>query len=104
MNTIEKNIMLADFLSYEKNHVGDYFIPDSGYENPVNFKFHTDWNWLIQVVEKIESIGYRVDILKNICTIDLSYKNTIISYGNIPKIEKVYKACVEFIIWYNQQN
>ena len=67
-------------------------------------KFHKDWNWLMEVVEKIESLGYRIEIVKHICRIYLSNKETIIISENTPKIEAVYIACVEFIKWYNNKN
>jgi uncharacterized protein YqgV (UPF0045/DUF77 family) len=65
-------------------------------------KFHSDWDRLMEVVEKIERLGYRIEIVKHICRIYLSDKETIIISENIPKIEAVYNACIEFIKWYNE--
>lgn len=61
-------------------------------------KFHSDWNWLMEVVTEIENLGYRVKITRHICRI----KHIVIS-EDLPKIQSVYKACVDFIQWYNQQ-
>lgn len=60
--------------------------------------YHFDWNWLMEVVDKIESLGYRVEITRHICRI----KHIVIS-EDLPKIQSVHNACVEFIKWYNQQ-
>ena len=112
-NIIENNKLIAEFLSVkihpcetienfkvlpieERGLYNGYFIDA--------LKYHEDWNWLMQVVEKIESLGYRIEIVKHICRIYLSNKETIIISENTPKIEAVYNACVEFIKWYNEQN
>ena len=111
MKTIENNKLIAEFLGETKqpfefsqfgyiNSLGEW--KDTFFDNQL--KFHSDWNWLMEVVEKIESLGYRVEIAKHICRIYLSNKETIIISENTPKIEAVYIACVEFIKWYNNQN
>ena len=112
-NIIENNKLIAEFLSVkihpcetienfkflpieERGLYNGYFIDE--------LKYHEDWNWLMEVVEKIESLGYRIEIVKHICRIYLSNKETIIISENTPKIEAVYNAVVEFIKWYNNQN
>lgn len=69
--------------------------------------FDRSWDWLMPVVEKIESLGYYSNIIKNTedgrhyCTLRTQTCRTIAytSPGN-SKIESVYKAVVEFIKWY----
>ena len=82
-----------------------------------DLKYHSDWNWLMEVVEKIESIkdphhGYfGVYISSNSCTIQgtrfrsdkieeppVYFNDTILS----SKIERTYIAAVMFIKWYNE--
>jgi hypothetical protein len=117
------NKLIAEFLGYSQPHP-DY--PDTTYWYKKDFppltilSFDTDWNWLIQVVEKIESLGYRT-LTENECfmitknklsSFDVRSKDdysTIFSdnyeinhYGGSKK-ENVYNACVEFIKWYNEQ-
>jgi len=65
--------------------------------------FDTSWEWLMPVVEKIESLGYSVEIVKHICRIALDEHTSIVISENIPKIEAIYQAAVQFIEWYNEQ-
>ena len=108
-NIIENNKLIAEFLGETKqpfefsqfgyiNSLGEW--KDTFFDNQL--KFHSDWNWLMEAVEKIESLGYRIEIVKHICRIYLSNKETIIISENTPKIEAVYIACVEFIKSYNK--
>ena len=110
MKTIENNKIIAEFLSVKIHPCGTIenfkFLPieERGLYNGYfidELKYHEDWNWLMEVVEKIESLGYRIEIVKHICRIYLSNKETIIISENTPKIEAVYNAVVEFIKWYN---
>lgn len=127
MNTIENNKLIAKFLGY-KEHVNEgaiqLYIKDKVVESMGQLDFHKDWNWLMEVVEKIESlkpieflsgrnwIGFDVRIYKtfntqtNYCTIkylkesgDMTVSN---GFSKKNKIESVYNACVEFIKWYNE--
>lgn len=74
-----------------------------------NLEYHSSWDWLMPVVEEIESLGWTVVIEKGLCHIfsdktpyiDDEFANK--SNGNItPKIELAYKTAVEFITWYNK--
>ena len=74
-------------------------------------KYHSDWNWLMEVVEKIESISFEEDNFINVtigcgfdCTIqDAHGKLFELSTCEHTKIKTVYNACLEFIKWYNEQ-
>lgn len=63
-------------------------------------KYDTDWNWLMPVVEKIESLGIVVEIRENVCYIETSLGN----YSELEdtKLQATYKAVVKFINWYNE--
>ena len=107
MKTIENNKLIAEFMGLNL-HQGVWRKSTLATERKIckedALKYHEDWNWLMEVVEKIESLGYRIEIVKHICRIYLSNKETIIISENTPKIEAVNIACVEFIKWYNNQN
>jgi peptide subunit release factor 1 (eRF1) len=70
-------------------------------------KYHTSWNWLMPVVEKIESLGYEVQIRNTDCIIfqlldTLDYKPVIGSISSASgKMDSTYIAVVEFIKKHN---
>lgn len=144
MDTLENNKLIAEFMGFKKAFVRntkgisyDYDLPDNfeliketettiegewceilleqDYCMIKDLKFHNDWNWLMQVVEKIENSKY-VDefVIKKCSVFGLNVLITPISYDTFnffhctlkdeTKIQTVYNACVEFIKWYNEQN
>ena len=124
---LEGNKLLAEFMGYEKSSEDKDFIfykhPDgkgiviqSQHDCKVfhthelmeikGFIFHRSWDWLMEVVRKIELIGYTVSVSKNRCRIS-NFKNIAnvgltINTSEDNKIKAVWYACVEFIKWYNQ--
>ncbi len=63
-------------------------------------KFSSDWNWLMVVVEKIESLGF--DVMIDSKSSAIIYEASIIADNcNLSKIENVYQACLQFIKQYN---
>ena len=99
--TTENNKLIAEFMEYPKHKI-DFVGKRLNFENSKHNTYHKDWNWLMQVVEKIESLGYRVTIVRHICRIDLTEESKLIISENIKKIEAVYTVCFKFIQWYNQ--
>jgi len=91
MNT-ENNKLIAEFMNCENPQAWE----DDLYSN--------DWNWLMEVVEKIESLGYNTKI-ESLEHTRVSIGNgkylTLVEVDNETKIEAVYNACIEFIKWYN---
>ena len=122
--TIENNKLIAEFMGAKPNKGGEYEmygiiqnIEDGENEQHFFFssemKFHTDWNWLMEVVEKIEnfrmkqfenSMEYSVMIEQQRCIITSETKGEIYYFaGNIGgKIAVVYDATISFIKWYNE--
>ena len=116
MTTTENNKIIAEFLSVkihpcetiekfkflpieERGLYNGYFIDA--------LKYHEDWNWLMEVVEKIESLNYVVEIKITWCRIKQIENGNVIVLRweeEKTKIEAVYNAVVEFIKWYNNQN
>jgi len=108
---MENNKLIAEFM----NH----------YENMGNLglQYHSDWNWLMEVVEKLESMEIEVRMKSHFNTTlkhtlyqtqicyDLEHKNCepthlYLSYNDAYKNRKdsIYNAVVEFIKWYNENN
>ena len=114
------NKIIAEFMGFKlqdnpnERFFNRWLINSNAYGGRYNFEefyFDVDWNWLMQVVEKIESIKIetykvRVDIYFNCCQINPTHWEQLISiYGNKEtKIEAVYNACIEFIKWYNENS
>ena len=105
-NVTENNKLIADFMGYPKHKI-DFVGKRLNFENSKHNTYHKDWNWLMEVVEKIESLGYKVHIStwenSQFCGIYLNGKKISGNETNT-KIEAVYNACIEFIKWYNTQN
>lgn len=122
MNTIENNKVINVFMdlkpvevfgcwSISKDHVSVFGASKEEVFNSFckSSKYHSDWNWLMQVVEKIESLNFVVDIqnipgLGQYCRIFSAGADVVTVRNYETKIKAVYNACVEFIKWYNQQN
>jgi hypothetical protein len=111
MTTTENNKLIAEFMGFKlqqdtnERWFGQYFTtPNDSWTNRIELlHFHTDWNWLMPVVEKIEELGYDFDINKrendnNVFIRGSQYSKTT---SNKTKIEAVYNACVEFVKLYN---
>lgn len=94
---IEGNKLIAEFMGLRWNNI------------PVSTKgrlmeYHSSWDWLMLVVEKIESNGYVVEIKKR--WIEIRSDNEIRNIQNYiepdqSKIEAVWLAVAEFIKWHN---
>ena len=109
MNT-ENNKLIAEFLGWDVNNPSTFPTQLHQEEELQGFwelRFDTDWNWLIEAVEKIEHIdSIDVNILTNGTRIyewrtggEVIVDNSAdISFEH--KIEHVYDAVVKFIKWY----
>ena len=127
---LEDNKIIAEFLDWEFDDLSETFetpflklvdphaFGDEQFSCKLQYfelEFHSDWNWLMKVVEKIHSMqSYGVFINPNgtyiqdeddkvIC---MTFKNEevngeIISSSNI---EATFNCCAEFVKWYNKQN
>jgi hypothetical protein len=99
------NKLIAEFLgyeTYEMNGVLNVEYSENNIRTIQDTHYHIDWNWLMQVVEKIESLGVVVEIRENVCYIETSL-NDYYSELEETKIQATYKAVVCFIKWYNEQ-
>jgi hypothetical protein len=125
----KEGVMIAEFmgLKYEtRNYFGGDFKPDeNGFDtyshNSImtgtyyggektsmlvdKMRYHTSWNWLMPVIDKIETMGCEVVHRVGDCNIyeideQENYK-CIIDVQGINKLESTYKAVVKFIKDYN---
>jgi hypothetical protein len=119
MNTTENNKLIAEFMGLKIITDGISFF-DTNYK--ALKRYDTDWNWLMEVVEKISRIPNRNEnglYAYEVCvelspitgiTIEDMYRR---NFGGEEGYEKqvfykddfltnTYKAVVEFIKWFNQ--
>lgn len=114
----EGNKLIAEFMGIEEIvpcvEVDKQYqlikMKDGGVWTWDEFEYHTSWDWLIPIVEKIENepIDISVVIKKNKCGIYL-YKNTpnekcLSIWEASSKIGAVWLAVIDFIKWYNKNN
>lgn len=71
-------------------------------------QFHTSWDWLMPVVEKIEKFGYASSIEGGdsdegyLCDfIDINNMECSCASNYTSKIEAVWRSVIQFIEWYN---
>lgn len=118
MNTTENNKLIAEFMGIHEIMLDGY----SNYEIDViyeilgikphahkgliihesDLQFHTSWEWLMPVVEKIEDIGCELTQTNGECTI--SFDDYYNETSSKTRFHATYQAVVEFIEWYNEQN
>lgn len=92
-------------LTYEPK--GRWYIdqfPDA--EQDYNLKFYSDWNWIMEVVEKIEKLDYWVCIQNTYAGIGKrNDEQPVIGYSysslTITKKEAVVSTINKFLIWYS---
>lgn len=75
-------------------------------EDLTSFKYHSSWDWLMPVLEKIQAKGHRWEIGMSPYS-SLYHYCKIWSIGTIEKVsllDAVYSAVLEFIKWYNSNN
>jgi hypothetical protein len=107
MNTIENNKLIAEFMKLAKQlHLFESPISGKYIEN---LKYHSSWNWLMEVVDKINTMNdYQFSLHIYHCRVtiydNLNRKWILDDFQGVDPLPTVYNACVEFIKWYNEQN
>ncbi len=115
MKTLEQKEKIVKFMNYPKHEKdNEFYVGLSRYMPLEQLDFESNWNFLIDVIDKIESLkegNFDVEIGKKGTTInDYSTKFeekliitnvTDVSFEN--KIEHAYDAVCKFIDWFNSQ-
>jgi len=100
MNTIEGNNDIAKFMGFELTRYG-YWMSEktptgsiAGWYKPNEMKYHSSWDWLMPVVEKINRWH-----INNLCEKMDFY---LFQQSITSSIDMVWDGCVQFIQWYNE--
>jgi hypothetical protein len=126
-NTIENNKLILTFMGIKPRLISPdvysysdqpFFYTDGSIDKVLDnmcqyAKYDKDWNWLMKVIERIESMDFVVTIcylLAEITNEDLGQRETPLKTKPIyfscnnggTKIEVTYNACISFIKWYNE--
>lgn len=110
MNTTENNKLIAEFIGFKlqnnpnERFYKNYFTQANGvWGNRIEIlHFDSDWNWLMQVVEKINDYNNVVKIHENhVKIVNNERGDVLVDVVSGSMLEAVYNACVEFIKWYN---
>jgi hypothetical protein len=127
MRTIDNNKLIAEFMGYPKKQINKgiarleenkyvwgqtYYYINGDWHAEDYLLFHLDWNWLMKVVDKIESFEdnnrcakYNINIEQSFVEIiDKNTDDTIVETDADTKIEATYNAVIEFIKYYNNEN
>ena len=92
---MENNKLIAEFmgLNIDRGVQADYMEHE--------LKYHTSWDWLMSVVDKMESMGCFVKHHHGDCIVykidEKENYRCIIEMIGLNKLENTYKAVVEFI-------
>lgn len=107
----QERILIGEFMG-GKMIVTDYFginimeFPDKSTKDICGMKYDS-WSMLMEVVEKIESLGFDVTIKGITCSVSRwGESDTILQLvcgDRGQKVMLVYAVVVKFIEWYNKQ-
>lgn len=122
MCTIDSDKLIAKFMEYKQttnkeaganlvNNVYKWYLKDVGYYY-INggwhaedyLLFHLDWNWLMNVVDKINELGYHVSIHDGHALISDECNPPIVDEFDRKTITATYNAVINFIKYYNNEN
>lgn len=107
MENLENNKLIAEFMGLLESSIPNKYwseISEDGFgqgdlSEP---KYHESWDWLMPVVEKIESIPTDEDVFYDVIMPGLECSIGHVCNVGQTKMEAVYKSVVEFIKWYNE--
>ncbi len=113
---LEGNKLIAEFMGFVKDgflwkhrdvKLSKYY-PKNIFEgdNTNSFKFHSSWDWLMPVVEKLECLEncrFQFEIYTGPRCFIYDNSHDLIEGDSDTKLQAVYESIVEFIKWYSAQ-
>lgn len=122
-NIVENNKLIAEFMGFVADksfevkladgiNTSYYYRKDDVVHLPERMRYNSSWDWLMGVIEKIESLpamedngNFFFEIHQDSVTVFNSTRMDIVIevIGQGSRINNTYKAVIEFIQWYNQE-
>lgn len=108
---IEDNKLIAEFMGLTPNMesifdpgIKQWLDADGEYYTDNELKYHSSWDWLMPVVEKIESLDYfcMINRWTSIYSGSEGNRVAVTSVEGNPKIMNTFIAVVIFIEYYNK--
>jgi hypothetical protein len=107
---MKENKLIAEFMGYEL--VGNTYSKNNGMHWFIEPQYHESWDWLMPVVEKIECTTIDNDdnsdnffnVMIEVFECNINGGDICICKSGNTKLEATYKAVVEFINQYNEEN
>lgn len=110
MDTTKGNKLIAEFLNLKQGDAWQVWNGHRDYSEISDLKYHSEWGWVMPVVEHIESLGFISSVVKMAGGGHLAYFLPEYTDDNIgcsdrheSKITAVWLAVVAFIEWYNKR-
>lgn len=109
---MKDNKLIAEFMGLPTETMGVkqeviYCMNQDDWYFADNLNYHLSWNWLMPVVEKIESLGYEFTIVENRCKVSNNTDHSVEELFHIEtigsKLDTTYDAVVQFINQYNNK-
>jgi hypothetical protein len=111
---LEYNKLCAEFLDWKYHpETANHGRLDNSWEYKPHYyhfdlKFHSDWNWIMEVKRHIVGLGYCWFQFPDIIQINenatiSSFKIIKIEFNKLKEKEAVVEAINQFLIWYKQQ-
>lgn len=105
MDTHENNKLIAEFMGLTIEEGQERIYMNGLGTKPIEKTYNASWDWLMEVVEKINDYNNVVKIQENHVKIENNERGEVlVEVVSGSMFEAVYNACVEFIKWYNEQN
>jgi len=120
MEIKESNKLIAEFIGRAGKYNSHLYwtnVDGVQWVTVEEMKFHCSWDWLMTVIDEIETKDVLVSIDSKVVFIELDAKQHIpvqliedfpwhiamIQDNKLSRLEKTYKAVVEYIKWFNEE-
>lgn len=81
---------------------GKFKFGPGNFSSPTEMSYHSSWDWLIPVIEKIETENYGFKMCRKVVEVYFDdTKQEMIKVKLSSRMESAYKAVTSFIDWYN---